>query len=75
MTLAKRLLAGLLVLVILLVAGVVAIAGSRLRDRLAQETRRELEREARLVASNWNPGTSADSLNVGPPSPPRHADR
>ena len=62
MTLAKRLLAGLLVLVILLVAGVVAIAGSRLRDRLAQETRRELEREARLVASNWKPGTSADSL-------------
>ena len=62
MTLAKRLLAGLLVLVILLVAVVVAIAGSRLRDRLAQETRRELEREARLVASNWKPGGSADSL-------------
>ena len=56
-TLAKRLLVGLLVLVILLVAGVVAIAGSRLRDRLAQETRRELEREARLVASKWRPGS------------------
>ena len=62
MTLAKRLLAGLLVLVILLVAGVVAIAGSRLRDRLAQETRRELEREARLVASEWKSGVPPDSI-------------
>jgi signal transduction histidine kinase len=61
-TLAKRLLAGLLVLVILLVAGVVAIAGSRLRDRLAQETRRELEREARLVASEWKSGLPPDSI-------------
>ena len=62
MTLAKRLLAGLLVLVILLVAGVVAIAGSRLRDRLAQETRRELEREAHLVANEWKPGVPPDSI-------------
>jgi hypothetical protein len=67
-TLAKRLLAGLLVLVILLVAGVVAIAGSRLRDRLAQETRRELEREARLVASNWKPGGSAEFPYADDPS-------
>jgi len=61
-TLAKRLLVGLLVLVIVLVAGVVAIAGSRLRDRLAQETRRELEREARLVANDWRSTESSDSL-------------
>ena len=32
-----------------LVVGIVAVAGSRLGDRLAEETRRELERETRLV--------------------------
>ena len=62
MTLAKRLLVGSLVLIVALVAGVVAIAGSRLRDRLAEETRRELEREARLVAAQWHAGINADSL-------------
>jgi two-component system phosphate regulon sensor histidine kinase PhoR len=61
-TLAKRLLVGLLVLVILLVAGVVAIAGSRLRDRLSDSMRRELEREARLVANEWRVGPDPDSL-------------
>jgi len=61
-TLAKRLLAGSLVLVLVLVIGVVAIAGSRLRNRLADETRRELEREARLVATEWRAGIDADSL-------------
>ena len=62
MTLAKRLLVGSLVLVLVLVVGVVAIAGSRLSRRLADETRRELEREARLVATAWRPGVDADSL-------------
>ena len=62
MTLAKRLLVGSLVLVLVLVAGVVAIAGSRLRSRLAEETQRELEREAKLVATEWRPGLDADSL-------------
>jgi two-component system phosphate regulon sensor histidine kinase PhoR len=61
-SLAKRLLLGLLGLVFLLVASVVAIAGSRLRETLAQETRRELEREARLVAAQWRVGPSPDSL-------------
>jgi len=61
-TLAKRLLVGLLGLVIVLVASVVIIAGSRLRQTLSQETRRELEREANLVAVQWKPGTAADSL-------------
>jgi two-component system phosphate regulon sensor histidine kinase PhoR len=61
-TLAKQLLAGSLVLVLVLVAGVVAIAGGRLRNRLADETRRELEREARLVATEWRAGMNADSL-------------
>ena len=62
MTLAKRLLIGSLVLVTVLVLGVVAIAGSRLRDRLADETRRELEREARVVGSSWVRTVNADSL-------------
>lgn len=62
MTLAKRLLIGSLVLVIVLVVGIVAIAGNRLRDRLSDETRRELEREARLVGSAWRAGIDADSL-------------
>ena len=62
MTLTKRLLLGSLVLVIALVAGIVAIAGSRLQSRLAAETRQELEREAQLVSIEWTPRTNADSL-------------
>jgi signal transduction histidine kinase len=61
-TLAKRLLIGSLVLVTVLVLGIAAIAGSRLRDRLAEETRRELEREARVVGSSWVRTVNADSL-------------
>jgi len=61
-TLTKRLLLGSLVLVIALVAGIVAIAGSRLQSRLAAETRQELEREAQLVSIEWTPRTNADSL-------------
>ncbi|HEX4353703.1 MAG TPA: HAMP domain-containing protein, partial [Polyangiales bacterium] len=62
MTLVKRLLVGSLVIVMVLLIGIVAIAGTRLRARLADETRRELEREARLVAIAWHPGINADSL-------------
>ena len=63
MTLAKRLLFGALVLVIVLVTSIVAIAGSRLRARLEDETKRELEREARLVATEWRKNVNADSLS------------
>ncbi|HEX4681103.1 MAG TPA: hypothetical protein VH277_00270, partial [Gemmatimonadaceae bacterium] len=62
MTLVKRLLAGSLVMVVVLIAGIAAIAGSRLRTRLAEETSVELEREARLVGVSWRPGINADSL-------------
>ena len=62
MTLTKRLLVGSLVLVLVLVAAVVAIAGSRLQDRLSLDTRNALEREARLVSIEWRPGINADSL-------------
>jgi two-component system phosphate regulon sensor histidine kinase PhoR len=60
--LAERLLAGSLVIVSVLVLAVVAIAGGRLRSRLAAEQRAELLRDARLVATQWRPGTDADEL-------------
>ena len=62
MTLAKRLLVGSLVLVGVLVAGIVAIAGNRLQTRLFNENLNELEREARLIGSAWHRGINADSL-------------
>lgn len=62
MTLVKRLLFGSLVIVVVLIASIAAIAGSRLRNRLAEETERELEREARLVGAAWHAGVKADSL-------------
>ncbi len=62
MTLVRRLLVGSLVLVTVLVLGIVAIAGSRLRDRLAEETRRELAREANVVGLSWTRRANADSL-------------
>ena len=62
MTLVRRLLVGSLVLIGALVIGIVAIAGNRLQTRLLDETRRELEREARVVATEWRPGLNADSL-------------
>lgn len=62
MKLAERLLAGSLVIVSVLVLAVVAIAGGRLRARLAAEQRNELLRDARLVASQWQVGADADRL-------------
>jgi signal transduction histidine kinase len=61
-SLTKRLLVGSLVIVVLLVAVVVLIAGNRLANRLAGETQSELEREARLVGSEWHAGMNDDSL-------------
>jgi two-component system, OmpR family, phosphate regulon sensor histidine kinase PhoR len=60
--LAERLLAGSLVIVSVLVLAVVAIAGGRLRARLAAEQGDELLRDARLVASQWRSGINPDSL-------------
>jgi signal transduction histidine kinase len=62
MTLARRLLVGSLVVVTTLVAAVVLIAGNRLRDRLVEEKRDELQRVGRLIAAAWRPGIDADSL-------------
>ncbi|HTI64865.1 MAG TPA: ATP-binding protein [Gemmatimonadaceae bacterium] len=62
MTLTQRLLVGSLALVAALVVGIAAIAGGRLRTRLADETQRELEREARLVAQQWTRPRNPDSL-------------
>lgn len=62
MTLVKRLLVGSLVIIVVLTTGIAVIAGRRLRDRLAEETQRELEREARLVGISWTRGINVDSL-------------
>jgi signal transduction histidine kinase/HAMP domain-containing protein len=61
-TLVRRLLVGSLVLVGVLVAGIVAIAGNRLQTRLFDQTVRGLEREARVVAAEWRPRLNPDSL-------------
>jgi signal transduction histidine kinase len=61
-TLARRLLAGSLVVVTALVAAIVLIAGGRLRDRLVEEKRDELARVGRVVALEWQPGTDAEAL-------------
>lgn len=62
MSLARRLLLGALVVVLILVAAIVVLAGGRLRDRLIDEKKDELARDARLVASEWTRQTDADSL-------------
>lgn len=51
-----------MVLVIVLVSGIVALAGRRLQTRLDGETRQGLAREARVVAVEWQPSVNADSL-------------
>jgi signal transduction histidine kinase len=61
-TLARRLLAGSLIVVMTLVAAVVLIAGGRLRDRLVVDKMDELARDARVIAASWREGVNADSL-------------
>jgi two-component system phosphate regulon sensor histidine kinase PhoR len=61
-TLARRLLAGSLVVVTTMVAAVVLIAGGRLRDRLVEEKRDELARVGRVIGAEWQRGTDPDSL-------------
>ena len=62
MTLARRLLAGSLIVVIALVAAIVLIAGGRLRNRLVEEKRDELERVGRVIATEWRSGIDAEEL-------------
>jgi signal transduction histidine kinase len=61
-TLATRLLVGSAILVSLLVAAIVAIAGGRLEDRLVEEATAELAREARLVALQWTSTSAPDDV-------------
>jgi signal transduction histidine kinase len=61
-TLARRLLAGSLIVVTALVAAVVLIAGGRLRNRLVEEKRDELARVGRVVATQWQPGIDPEQL-------------
>jgi len=61
-TLARRLLAGSLVVVTAMVAAVVLIAGGRLRNRLVEEKRDELARVGRVVGVEWQPGIDPETL-------------
>jgi two-component system, OmpR family, phosphate regulon sensor histidine kinase PhoR len=62
MTLARRLLAGSMAVLAILVAVVVVLAGGRLRQRLVLEKTDELARDARLVSSLWTRDADTDSL-------------
>ncbi len=62
MRLSQRLLAGFLLVLAVLVLLVVVALDRKLRDRLRDETRSELEREARLVSGSWLDGVNSDSL-------------
>jgi signal transduction histidine kinase len=61
-TLARRLLAGSLIVIVALVAAIVLIAGGRLRNRLVDEKRDELERVGRVIATQWGAGVNAEEL-------------
>jgi two-component system, OmpR family, phosphate regulon sensor histidine kinase PhoR len=61
-TLARRLVAGALIVVMTLVAAIVLLAGGRLRDRLVEEKRDELARVGRAIALQWQPGSDADEI-------------
>ncbi len=62
MTLARRLLAGSLILVAALVAAIVLIAGGRLRRHLDAELSNRLEHEAQLLATEWHDTKGAADL-------------
>ena len=62
MKLTTRLLLGSLLVVAVLVSFVVAVIDRRLQTRVADETARQLAREARLVAIEWRPSTVPDAL-------------
>ena len=62
MSLARRLLAGSLIVVLTLVAAIVLIAGGRLRNRLVEEKRDELARVGRAVGLQWRPETDPEPL-------------
>jgi signal transduction histidine kinase len=62
MTLAKRLVAGALLLVGLLGVVVLLIIDARLYARFEHETALSLDREARLIALQWRPTVSPDPL-------------
>lgn len=62
MRLAQRLLLGALFIVSVLVVVAVALSGQRLRGQLRQLTAAQLEREARLVALQWQSQDTADAI-------------
>ena len=62
MRLVHRLLLGSLLVVGVLVIVVVTLLDRRLHTRLTEESRLELTREARLVATQWTPAVTPDAL-------------
>ena len=62
MSLTKRLVLGVVLLVSALAVAIVLMAGTRLRQRLEQEQLEALTREARLIATQWNASVNADAL-------------
>ena len=62
MRLTERLLLAFLVVVAVLVIVVVAVIDQRLHLHITEQTVGQLAREARLVATQWRPGASADAL-------------
>jgi signal transduction histidine kinase len=61
-TLAKRLFAGYVLLITVLVFLVVALSGERLRSALEKSEIDRLGREARFIAAQWTPSADPDAL-------------
>ena len=69
MSLTQRLITGSLAVVAVLAGAIMIIAGRRLNDRLAADTRDELQRDARVVGILWsghraNPDSLADAAGA-----------
>ncbi len=62
MTLTRRVLIALALVVAVLVVLIVVLSGRRLERQLGALTRSQLQRDARLLADEWLPGMNADSL-------------
>jgi len=62
MTLARRVFAGFVAIVLVLVSVSVLLADRRLQQSLLDESLATLTREAQLVATEWQPGRNSDSL-------------
>jgi signal transduction histidine kinase len=62
MKLTSRLLLQMLAVIAVMLVSVIVIIDYRLHERIVEESRMELAREARLIALQWNEKTNTDSL-------------